>query len=53
MAYFYEHINGTVHRKPDVVVDMGGGPREYFSGPFVKRWWHEDETKGTTEAPGQ
>lgn len=38
--YYYEHVNGTIHTKPDIVVDMGGGPGEYFAGPFVKKWWH-------------
>lgn len=42
MTYYYEHVNGTVHRKPDIVVDMGGGPHSYFSGPYVKRWWYEE-----------
>lgn len=38
-GYYYEHENGTVHWKPYIVVDMGGGPEEYFDSPFVKRWW--------------
>ncbi len=36
--YEYVHVNGTVHRKPAFVVDMGGGPYEYFNSPFVKSW---------------
>ncbi len=44
--YFYEHKNGTIHRKPDRVVEMADGPFMYFESPFVKRWWHEkDETR--------
>ncbi|WP_373054317.1 hypothetical protein [Thioalkalivibrio sp.] len=42
-AYFYEHVNGTIHRKPAIVVEMGGGPHEYFDSPNVKRWWREQE----------
>lgn len=41
--YWYEHIDGTVHQKPDIVVDMAGGPRVYFEGPLVKRWWWEPD----------
>ena len=40
--YFYEHENGTVQKKPDRVVDMGGGPSEYFDSPFVKKWWWKE-----------
>lgn len=40
--YYYKHINGTIHKKPDIVVDMGGGPNSYFKSPFVQRWWYED-----------
>lgn len=39
-GYYYEHTDGSIHWKPDRVVEMGGGPYEYFQGPFVKRWWH-------------
>lgn len=39
--YYYEHINGTVIQKPDMVVDIGGGADEYFDSPFVKRWWYQ------------
>jgi hypothetical protein len=47
--YYYEHTNGTVHRKPAIVVDMGGGPREYFASPYVQRWWREgDEPRPIT-----
>lgn len=43
MAYFYEHANGQIIEKPDIVVDRGGGPRAYFTGPFVRQWWHEND----------
>ena len=43
MAYYYEHTDGYVIRKPDLVVDMGGGPFAYFSGPFVRSWWQESD----------
>jgi hypothetical protein len=36
--YEYEHVNGTKHRKPLIVVEMGGGADEYFNSPFVKSW---------------
>lgn len=26
MTYFYEHIDGSIHAKPDIVVGMAGGP---------------------------
>jgi len=42
MTYYYEHANGTVRKKPDIVVDMGGGPHEYFNSPYCKKWWHSD-----------
>jgi len=38
-GYYYEHENGEIIFKPFIVVDMGGGPREYFDSSFVKRWW--------------
>lgn len=37
--YYYLHVNGEVIYKPNVVVDMGGGPEMYFEGPFVQKWW--------------
>lgn len=40
--YFYEHTNGEIIQKPDIVVDPIG-PAEYFNSPFVKRWWHEPD----------
>ena len=46
--YFYEHANGTIIKKPDFVVETGGGPYDYFDSPFVKRWWHE--TDGVPQA---
>jgi len=36
--YEYIHVNGSTIRKPAIVVDMGGGPEEYFNSPFVKSW---------------
>ena len=42
MPYFYEHTNGEIIKKPDIVVDMDGGPDIYFDSPFVKRWWWEE-----------
>lgn len=45
MTYYYEHTNGKIISKPDIVVDMSGGPDIYFHSDFVKRWWHEDENK--------
>ena len=43
--YLYEHVDGSVHRKSALVVEMGGGPEEYFAGPFVRRWWREEEQR--------
>ncbi len=43
MAYFYQHSEGNIIRKPEIVVDMAGGPFEYFFGPFVKSWWTESD----------
>ena len=40
IGYWYVHVDGSIHFKPKRVVDMGGGPGEYFAGPFVKRWWY-------------
>ena len=37
--YVYEHINGTYHFKPDVVVRTMGAPT-YFDSDFVKEYWH-------------
>ncbi len=51
MTYFYEHSNGEVIRKPDIVVDMGGGPADYFDSPMVKRWWHEPDAKTVPQDP--
>ena len=47
--YFYEHIDGSIISKPDRVVEMGGGPNEYFTGPFVKRWWWEQGAEAMNE----
>lgn len=41
--YYYEHINGDVIQKPDVVVEMAGGPQIYFASPMCRKWWHEDD----------
>ena len=41
--YYYEHINGTIHKKPAIAVETGGSPSEYFNSPFVKKWWCEVE----------
>lgn len=43
MPYFYEHSEGGIIEKPDIVVHAAGGPRAYFEGPFVKNWWHESD----------
>lgn len=40
-GYYYEHVDGPVVFKSEYVVETGGGPHEYFSGPFVRRWWFE------------
>ena len=50
-GYVYEHVNGTRHRKPYIVVYMGGGPREYFSGPMVRQWWREGDEPLPPEPP--
>lgn len=44
--YLYQHTDGTIHRKPALVVDSGGGPHEYFDSPFVRRWWRDLEEEG-------
>ncbi|MEC8776817.1 MAG: hypothetical protein VXX79_18455, partial [Pseudomonadota bacterium] len=49
--YYYEHENGSVIRKPAIVVDSGGGPWQYFSGPFVRRWWTSDDWPEDLERP--
>jgi len=36
--YEYIHINGETIRKPQFVVDSGGGPEVYFDSPFVMSW---------------
>ena len=38
--YFYEHVNGKIISKTDMVVDSIG-PHDYFDSDFVVRWWHE------------
>ena len=43
MAYFYRHSEGHIIEKPDIVVKAAGGPRAYFTGPFCKEWWHEND----------
>jgi hypothetical protein len=49
--YYYEHENGSIIRKPAIVVDSGGGPWQYFSGPFVRRWWTADDWPEDLERP--
>ena len=47
--YYYEHTNGEIISKPDIVVD-GIGCKEYFDSPFVKRYWYEaSENEGFAE----
>jgi hypothetical protein len=43
--YLYRHTNGEVIRKPCVVVQMAGGPFEYFDSPFVRHWWRDGENE--------
>jgi hypothetical protein len=43
MPYFYRHSEGGIIEKPALVVESGGGPWEYFSGPFVREWWFEND----------
>jgi len=43
--YYYEHINGEIISKPDIVVDMAGGPHIYFEGSMVKKWWYKNDQK--------
>ena len=40
--YYYKHVNGTIIKKPDIVVQ---DPYEYFDSPFVVKWWYESENK--------
>lgn len=41
--YCYQHTNGHVITKPDLVVETAGGPASYFTGPFVRHWWRESD----------
>jgi hypothetical protein len=50
VGYWYIHTDGSIHFKPERVVDMGGGPGEYFTGPFVKRWWYGKFQDGAARA---
>ena len=43
MPFFYRHSEGAIIEKPANVVNAGGGPREYFTGPFVREWWFEND----------
>jgi hypothetical protein len=43
MPYFYRHSEGAIIEKPARVVNAGGGPYEYFTGPFVMEWWFEND----------
>ena len=47
-GYYYQHIDGTVHYKPFIVVEMGGGPIDYFNSPFVLKYWKVNDL-GLTE----
>ena len=40
VGYWYIHTNGSLHFKPKLVVESGGGAAEYFASPFVRRWWY-------------
>lgn len=51
--FFYEHADGSVHRKPALVVEMGGGPAEYFNSPFVKRWWQGEDPREQAKRTAQ
>jgi hypothetical protein len=51
MPYFYQHSEGAVIEKPAIVVERGGGPWEYFSGPFVKGWWFENDLLRPLRSP--
>lgn len=46
MPYFYEHTNGSIIEKPQIVAQMGGGSHEYFDSPFVVKWWFIAEKDG-------
>ena len=48
--YFYQHTNGSIIQKPDIVVHMGGGPEEYFDSPFVERYWYIPDEEVTEDA---
>ena len=47
--YMYEHVSGSILTKPDSVVKMSGGPEVYFSGPFIRKWWHVEDEKDSSE----
>ncbi len=49
MTYFYEHVNGAIIEKPDIVVETNTTPEEYFAGPFVVRWWKPRSEKAGEE----
>lgn len=55
--YCYEHSEGAIITKPDIVVDRGGGPAAYFTGPFVRQWWQESDLlqpeKGNAPCPAR
>lgn len=42
VLYFYEHVSGSIHMFPEIVVDLSGGPDKYFDSPYIKRWWKEE-----------
>jgi len=39
MGYWYLHTNGERIYKPAIVVESGGGARDYFDSPFVVKYW--------------
>lgn len=41
--YYYEHVEGQILKKPDIVCESGTTPCEYFASPFVKRWWYVND----------
>lgn len=40
IMYVYIHTNGTAHTRPDIVIEMAGGPQEYFAGPYIADWFY-------------
>lgn len=52
MSYFYEHTNGKIFFKPDIVVEHGTTPEEYFESDFVVRYWKEEGTHTVHKTSG-